>query len=325
MKIKFKSVLIVLAVALVTAECKKKNDEPASDPAPSAPSAPSGPNNLADVFAKAGAPTLTTQISATTAQTLNVSGARVIVPANAFIDQMDNPVTGNIDIVTKGVFSKSEIILSGAPANNAAGKLVATKGCVKTSATQNGQVLRVAPTTTVKVSIQETNPGNLATNLKKYYASKVSVTNPTQCWKTSPDSIVKIDTVGSQLYYTAVADSMSWLNLGYEFDAVGPTTTITVNVPDTTFDGTNCMVYVSINGANVVGALYYNNITKNYTISGVPVSKPVRLVVIGAKSGQYYSYFSSDITLTAGTPYSQPATLQSNTLSGIQTTLNALP
>jgi hypothetical protein len=322
MKINFKNALLVLAIVFVTAECKKKADEPEPEPTPT-PTTPSGPNNLTDLFAANGNTVTTSSgLNSTAAQTLAVSGVQIVIPANSFVTASGGTVTGNIDIATKSVFTKSDIILSGAPAN-AQGKLVATKGCIKTSASQNGQVLRLAPTTTVHVLIPE--PGTAVTTLRKYYANKVSVSDSTQCWKAAPDSSnipLWVDSMTFNKYYKVKIDSVNWLNAGYVYNPAGTKTSVTVNAGNTMFNKSNLAVYISINGESVVGALYEVS-GGTYKIQNIPVGAIVRIIGIAAVNGTYYSSFSNDITVTAGQMHN--LNLQSTTNTAIKSALNALP
>lgn len=59
--------------------------------------------------------------------------------------------------------------LTGAPAN-AAGKLISTKGCIKVSASQNSQTLRVNPGANVVVNVPES--GTPVSNLKNTMLNK---------------------------------------------------------------------------------------------------------------------------------------------------------
>jgi hypothetical protein len=267
----------------------------------------------------------TNPVNATAAQTVNVSGVRIIIPANSFVTASNGTVTGNIDVSTKNVFTKSDIILSGAPANSQ-GKLVSTKGCVKTSATQNGQVLRLASGANVFTQIPEPVNANVNYSLKKYYASKVSVSDSNLCWKPAPDTSniqVIFDTLNNKYYYNVKLDSVNWLNAGYIYNPGGVTkTSVTMTNSNTMFNNTNLAVYISFNGMNVVGSLYQVS-PGVFKINNIPVGQVVRIVAIAAVNNTYYSYFSPNVTVTAN--HTDSLNLQTTTNAQIKTMLNALP
>jgi hypothetical protein len=325
MKINFKNALLILSVVLIMVECKKKNEEPPADPVTTPTTSGSTVNNLADLFAANGATVATNPVNATAAQTLNVSGVRLIIPANSFVTASNGTVTGTIDVSTKNVFTKSDIILSGAPANSQ-GKLVATKGCVKTSATQNGQVLRLAPGANVFTQIPEPDNMSVSYNLKKFYASKVSVSDSNLCWKAAPDTNnipVVFDTLNNKYYYNVKLDSVNWLNAGYIFNPGGVTkTSVTITNSNSMFNNTNLAVYISFKAMNVVGSMYQIS-PGVFKINNIPVGQNVNIVAIAAVNNTYYSYFSPNITVTAN--HTDSINLQSTTITQIKTMLNSLP
>jgi hypothetical protein len=245
------------------------------------------------------------------------------VPANAFKTQSGGTVTGNVNVTIKGVLNKKDIILTGAPANGGnANKLIATKGCIKVSASQNGQTLRLNPGQNFYVNVME--PGtSAASNLKKFIASKVSTADSTICWNADPDTLnlpSYLDTLSGKFYYKARIDSANWLNVGAKWDTVATKTSVVVTL-GSQFNKTNTAVYISLNGVMVVGALY--EISPNvFRISNIPVGRAVNLVAVGVISGQYYSAVMP-VTVTLG--LNQALTMQATTLSQIQTQLTALP
>jgi hypothetical protein len=315
----FKSAFTLLIFLFILTDCKKKKaDEPEPE---TPPSSTTSINNLDDLFTANGVPPQSTQVSSTTQQTITLSGVKVTIPSNAFVTSTNGTVTGNVSITAKGIFTKSDIILSGAPAN-AAGKLISTKGCVKVSATQNSQTLRISPTASVYVQIPEaTMSPNY--NLKRYYANTLSPTDTSLCWKAYPDTSnvpVGFDTLAGKYYYNARIDSVNWLNTGYVWDTVATKTSVTITV-GSQFNKNNCAVYISLNGSLVVGALYELS-PNTYMITNIPVGKAVHIVGIAVINNQYYSAVLP-VTITAS--FNQPLNLTATTLSQIQTQLSSLP
>jgi hypothetical protein len=319
MKLAYKSSILVLAVLIAAAACKKTT--PTEEPEEEAPVVTAPPANMTELFAQNGVQAQTAVVNAANTQTIMISGAKMEVPANAFVTPTGGAVTGNISISVKGIYTKSDVILSGAPANSA-GRLIATKGCIKVTASQNGQVLRMANTTTVHVNVPEktaiTDP-----NLRKYYANKVSVVDSNLCWKAASDSSnipVVFDASSSKYYYRAKLDSVNWLNTGRFWDTTCTKTSVTVTV-GSSFNKTNTAIYISLNGAVIVGALYEIG-TNTFRISNIPVGKSVNIIGISTLNGTYYSAVFPT-TVTSGMNLN--LNLQSSSLNTIKAQLNALP
>ena len=313
------SLIAVLIGSVLFTQCKKdENEDPT--PTPTTPNNPVAPATIAQVFAQNGVQAATTQANMSISQTATLSGVKITIPNNAFITDGGAPVTGIVDISIKGIFTKKDIILTGAPAN-AAGKLIATKGCVKVNASQNSQTLRVAPGSNITVNVPE--PGTPVSNLKKFYAQQISVTDTNKVWRASADTnalVALFDTTTQKYYYQARLDSVAWLNTGYEWDTTATKTTVEI-ILDTTYNSNNSTVYISLNGKMVVGALYPQG-GGSYKINNIPIGQNVYFVVIAVKNGAYYSAFSA-ATITPN--YSNTLAPQATTLSAIQSQLLLLP
>jgi hypothetical protein len=288
---KISKFILVLLVLFSVAECKKKDNSPAEEESPVVtPTTPASVNTIAEVFAANGAQPQSVTVSGSAAQTFSTQGVKIDIPANAFQTQQGAAVTGTVSLTMKGVLNKKDIILTGAPANGGPNnKLIATKGCIKVSASQNGQTLRLKPGLNFYVNVEE--PGTLpANNMKKFYAQKVSTADSTICWQADPDTLnlsSYMDTLSGKYYYRARIDSANWLNVGAKWDTVATKTSVTVTL-GSQFNKTNTAVYISLNGVMVVGALY--EISPNtFRISNIPVGRAVNIVAIGIIDGQYYS------------------------------------
>lgn len=323
MKSKTITTIFALMVILVAVQCKKKSSSPEEEePAPTV-TPTTQMNTIAEVFAANGSQPVTNTVSATAAQSFTTNGIKIDVPANAFKTASGGTVTGAVNVTIKGILTKKDIILTGAPANGGpSNKLIATKGCIKVSASQSGQTLRLNPGQNFFVNVMEA--GNVAaSNQKKFIAQKVSTADSNICWNADPDTVnisSYFDMVSGKYYYQARIDSANWLNVGAKWDTVATKTPVTVTL-GSQFNKTNTAVYISLNGVMVVGALY--EISPNtFRISNIPVGRAVTLVAIGIINGQYYSAVMP-VTTTIG--FNQTLTMQPVSLSQIQTQLNALP
>lgn len=323
MNLKHISLATLLISSLIFTQCKKdEKQDPAPTTTTTTTTTSTAPSSITQVFAQNGVQAASGQVSMAISQSVTLSGVKLTIPPSAFIDVTTGlPVTGNVDLSIKGIFTKKDIILTGAPAN-AAGKLISTKGCIKVNASQNSQTLRVNPSTNVYVNVPE--PGTTpVTNLKKYYAQQISVTDTSKIWRASSDtsSITAVyDTTTNKYYYQARLDSVAWLNTGYEWDTTATKTTVTAGL-DSTFNSTNCTVYISLNGKMVVGALYPQG-NGYYSINNIPIGINVNFVVIAVKNGTYYSVVAP---ATISSNHYQSLTPQATTLSNIQAALLLLP
>jgi hypothetical protein len=323
MKINHKNALLILALTFTAVQCKKEKTSDPVEEEPT-PTTPVTVNNVTDLFATNGAQVSNNVVTSTASQTISVSGVQVEFPANVFKTATGGTVTGNVTVSVKKIITKADVILSGAPANSSSNsRLVATKGCIKVNASQNGQVLRITPGQPVFVNVPEPTM-NPASNMRKYYASKVSTSDSTLCWKTDPDTLnipVIFDTLANKYFYHARIDSVNWLNVGKIWDTTSAKTAVTVTVAST-YNKTNTAVYISLNGSRVIVGSLYEISPNTFRISGIPVGVTVNIVAIGAISGQYHS-------ATQQTMVSPGAVIglniQPTSFSTIQTQLNALP
>lgn len=290
MKSIFRTTLALASFSLLFTQCKKDTQETPVIEEPVPAPAPSGINTIAEVFTAQGAPTQTFTVASGVASTLTVNGVKIEIPANVFLTSVGgSTISGNVDVTVRTILDKSEIILSGAGANSTSGKLVSTKGCVKITASQNTQALRLAPGGGgfgVGVPDGTVSPPPM----KEFYAGKISAVDSTKIWALGTSTIDIPSAFDSQLnkfVHKATLDSLKWLNVGTQFDTTGAKTAVTVSVASQ-FNKTNSAIYLSFNGSLTVGALF--EISPGiFRISGMPVGKGAHIVAIAVINGQYYS------------------------------------
>lgn len=322
MKSIFKTLLILSSVTLMLTQCKKKEQEDPQIEEPTPTPAPTGINTIAEVFTAQGAPTQTFNVASGVATTLTVNGVKIEIPANVFLTSVGgSTITGNVDLTVRTILDKSEIILSGAGANSTSGKLVSTKGCVKITASQNTQALRLLPGgggLVVGVTDGTVSPPPM----KEFYAGKISAVDSTKIWAlgtSTADIPSAFDSQLNKFVHKASLDSLKWLNVGTQFDTTGAKTAVTVSVASQ-FNKTNSAIYLSFNGSLTVGALF--EISPGiFRISGMPVGKGAHLVAVAVINGQYYSAVQS-LTIS---PTQVNLNLAATTITQIKTQLSALP
>jgi hypothetical protein len=284
MRSKFTLLMALAVMAFSISQCKKKTEEPVEeDPVVS----PSGPNSVADIIAANGSPNNTFTLDASLGRTLTINGVVLDIPASAFTNTSSSVVSAGVVTVTvKTILTKSQVILSGAGANSSSSRLVTTKGCVKATASQNTQSLRLNNATNFYVCIPD--PLVSPTPQKKYYAPKVTATDSTKFWALGNDvNDIPLTTYSSANYHKAQLDSLKWLNVGVQDNTPGTKVAVTVTV-NPMFTKNNTLMYLSYDGSLTVGALF--EIAPGvFRISNIPSGVATTIIAVAAIDGQYYA------------------------------------
>lgn len=315
------NILFVLAIIVITAvQCKKKKTEDApviiEEPTTTPPATTF--TAISQVFSSLGSPNQTYTVNAATGTTLNVNGVVIELPTDAFLTSTSSTVTGVVDVTVKTILTKSQIMFSGAGANSTNSRLVSTKGCVKVTASQNTQSLRLGTSGTVFVNVSDA-AGTIP--MKKYYASKVTAVDSTIVWDLGTDvNDIPLTLIGSVNHHKASLDSLKWLNVGTMWDSLTTNKSAVIVNTDTIFNKTNCVIYLSLNGSLTVGALFQLAPGK-FRISNIPNGRGVHIVGLAVKNGQYYSAVMSTVTGAVG----YNLNMQIKSLSQIQSDFAAIP
>jgi hypothetical protein len=328
MKLFIKVTLLSTAVALSLSSCKKKKEDPApaEEPAPVVVVTPSI-NTIAEVFTVQGAPVETFTVNTAVAQTItipNSNGLKVEIPANAFLVASGGATVGGIvDLSVRAIMDKEEVMLSGAGANSSGAKLISTRGCVKITASQNSQTLRLVPGGGGVVVAVPEGPTAPTTSMQKFYSPKVTATDSTKMWALGTDATTittGFDSGIGKFTHRANLDSLKWLNVGAQWDSVAPKVSVTATVNATNFSKTNTVVYLSLNGSLTVGALFEVS-PGVFRINNMVAGKGANIVAISVINGQYY--WARTSVLVSATTISLD--LQPVSISTIRTNIQALP
>lgn len=301
MKSRISLFMVLVMIAFATTQCNKKKSETPAEEEPT-PTPVTGINTVADIIAANGSAVNTVTVDAQFASTITINGTIIEIPANAFQTSTGGTVSGVATLQVKTILTKSQIIFSGAGANSSSSKLVSTKGCVKATASQNTQSLRLNPAGGFFINVPDPSSAT-PPPMKKYYAPKVTAVDSTQFWALGTDvADIAQRTFSSSatVYHKASLDSLKWLNVGVQFDSVPATKVpVIVNVDGTKFTKSNTMIFISFNGSLTVGALFEisNGV---FRISNMPQGKGVHIVGISVINGQYYAATLS--TLVSSTP-----------------------
>lgn len=324
MKLVFKPFLLLISITLLFSECKKKTETPAEEETPATPTNPTGINTIAEVFTTNGSPTQTFTVSATAASTITVNGVKIEIPANAFVTNASAAVTGSVELSVKTILTKSQVVLNGAGANSSGARLVTTKGCVKITASQNTQSLRLIPTSSGTMVVSVPDGTATPSPMKKYYTAKVTAVDSTKIWALGTDVNdipTAYDAGTSQYVHKASLDSLKWLNVGVQYDSIAaPKTVVTASVNSSQFNKSNTAVYLSFNGSLTVGAMYEVS-PGIFKIPNMPIGKGAHIIAIAVINGQYY--WADQSVLISSTQIN--LNMQPVTISQIQTQLSLLP
>lgn len=212
------------------------------------------------------------------------------------------------------------MILSNAPTTSG-GKPLVSGGEVYFSAKQNNQKLKLAPAGYVYASVPTGN--NPSYQMREFYSSSLSATDDWDSTTTPSPINVMADTSSSKNYYSFQVDSTSWINCDYFYSGTGPTSSILANV-GSSYDTSNCFVFVSFDGLNSAAHCYayVNHMYSPGSYYTLPIGMSVTFVAISEKNGQYYSCFKPSV-ITAN--HNESLTLTATSLSQIKQDLTNLP
>ena len=163
-------------------------------------------------------------------------------------------------------------------------------GEFKVTASQNGQSLNLVNGYGYSAQIPAVN--GVDPNMEIFYGTAGA--SDTVTWENADSSMV----FGQGNEYNAYFDSINWVNLDYFSNLPGTPTTVQVEVPQG-FNNTNCVIYVSFDGLNSLGALYNstNNVFTSAPYYTLPAGTDVHFVAFSIIGGNpHVAIVSSQIT-----------------------------
>lgn len=115
MKTVNKTITLIAAASVMLATCKKETPETPVNPANPTTGGDSY-SSLADFYSQNGVQTQTFSVNASVGGSFTSSkGSIVTIPANCFMDNIGNPVMGQVNIEFKDIYKKSDMLLSNMP------------------------------------------------------------------------------------------------------------------------------------------------------------------------------------------------------------------
>ncbi len=222
-------------------------------------------------------------------------GAVIYVYPNAFVYQNNMPVIGSVTLSIQEVYTKSDIIYSGA-FTTAYGLPLVSGGEVNVTAYQGTQELKLAYSESVYVTIP--TPSG-APAMSEFRGSSFGPDRDFVVVDT-PAIAVVVDSFGGTNYGFGL-DSLDWTNCDQYFSLFYNTSTMTefsISVP-TLFDNLNSFVLVTSSYANFACRIWeYDSTSHTFTCSyyRLPVGKDFTFTVVSEIGGTFY-YASQTVTL----------------------------
>jgi hypothetical protein len=296
--IKMTCVILLAGIALIWG-CKKDNSaQPATSTVPNNNSNTNTDNysSMADFFAKNGVAAQTFTITNSTGGSFATpQGTVITIPANTFLNNLNQQVTGTVTITFKDIYKKSDMLLSNMPTTMANGMPLKSAGEFYINATAGGNPVNLANTITVKQPFN--SPADL--NMRPFVISGID----TAGWKPADSSTGQVAVDSSYMLYQLIQlcaplTSGSWCNSDNpSYFSIYTQGTLTLTETDTA-SNYNTQVYLLFKSINTTDACHtYGGNDFNFT-NCVPIGLQCTAVAVGVKNGKIYSSFIP-VTITA--------------------------
>ncbi|MBQ4818773.1 hypothetical protein [Aquimarina sp. MMG016] len=225
-------------------------------------------------------------------------GTILYFPANSFVDQNGDPVTGNVDIELIEIYNKAKMLLTKMPTNgkrpNGDVETLKSGGEFYINATQNGEQLALAN------GFQLFAPADEIDNEMTLFNGQDNDCDgdDLECdivWEEDEQGGVEpMQREGADgqgvTGYGGFLSNFGWTNIDRWYNDPRPKTILYADVPEG-FDDTNSNVYISYNGEPTALALLdiYNTETglfsEHYGL--IPIGLEVHFIFVSVQDGQY--------------------------------------
>ncbi len=315
-----KTVLYGIALSgLIFTSCNKDEpNEPTTNPQNNVPSAQDLNNyftqNLSDEV-ETFSVDVTSPIAITTS-----GGSQLSFPANAFENSNGVQATGLIDIEVVELLDKRDMLLSNKPTMgnlpNGGRAPLTSGGEFRVTASQNGSALELRDGFGYNASVPA--PNGIDPNMDVFYGSS---NEDTLTWNQADSAFVWGNNNG---FYETYFDSLNWVNLDYFTDSTGSNSTVQVELP-AGFNNTNCMLFISFDGANSLANLYnfQNGTFTSAPYYTLPIGTEVHFIAVSFINGDPYTAI---VPATIGANhYEIISSMNQTTESQLESDINALP
>ncbi len=222
-------------------------------------------------------------------------GTKVKFPVDAFLDENNNPVSGDVSVHLVELLSKADVLFSG-KMTESEGALLVSGGQVLIQATQAGKVLRRSPSKYIEVNVPTTfseEPMDL------FVYEKIETGDSTWAWVEGKPRQPQNN------YYTFDLPGFGWINCDYFYNNSSPKTTITSNFnPNGSgYNGAAILsqsIMLVFKDENIIVSLPYSNSVHHYQsyLNSLPIGKSVYIVAI-AFDNRNRTYFGTRSTVVA--------------------------
>ncbi len=217
-------------------------------------------------------------------------GTILQIAPGAFMFPNGNPASGNVTVELIEVFSKKEIITSGA-FTTSGGVPIQSGGEVKINAWQGTQELELSGPGFISAYIPAgTNP---IANMQLFTADEVSAGQDFDLRESIAVTIVAdTSTPGPLLYnYLTFPPNLGWTNCDQYMSNASSLVPYSVSIP-AMFNQLNSLCYISFNDCSAVAHMYFFEPTINTFVCGsyyrMPVGFDVTFIAISEINGQFY-------------------------------------
>jgi hypothetical protein len=236
-------------------------------------------------------------------------GTMVSIPPNCFVDNSNNPVTGNVIIEFKDIYTKSDMLMSNMPPTTYFGAPLKSGGEFYIKAIANGSAINLNGHVPIKI----TQPLNGWASDKMMQAFKFalndSVIGPgpfdtVACWQPSAYDTVttNISNYIFSLYnFSSPVDSGSWCNSdNSQYFSTYTQTKFTIQTTDDSLNQLNTNVFLAFNGLNSLVHVYMYN--SSFPYSFAPLGLQCTVIAIETRAnGQFRAAFTPTTITANGT------------------------
>ena len=212
-------------------------------------------------------------------------GAKLHLPSNGFVTQNGNPVSGNIEVSVKEIYTPMEMIFNNMPTTSN-GRLLESGGEFQIMISQNNAPLKLAPGNFIKIGIP--NIGRAMQGMEVFNGVENAIGEVNWVVNPKPGNFV----VGDSLLYSNTnlfSDEINWLNCDKFINE--PTVDFTVN-PGNAPSGDSTNVFVHLTGRNTVVKMNWVQ-GLSYFKSNMLLAVPSTIVGISTKKGELFASVSA--------------------------------
>jgi len=281
-------------------------------------------SSIADFQTKNGLTGIHVSISASSGGTFTTTqGTIVKVPANAFIDNSGNIVTGIVDVEFKDIYLKSDMLMNDKPTVTFWG----------TPLKSGGEFFIRAKSGNVAVNLNGANPIIIVQPAAKVDSAMVpflgNVNAGVLAWGDSVQGQATLkDSVANYIFslyrFNYPADSGTWCNSDNStYFSAYPQTTLTLHANDVvdSFRTEVFLVFTGINSMVHVYRSYTPTNSQDFPYNYAPVGLSCTVVAIGVRNGHLYSSFTP---ITISNNLTTSFTLNQITTAAFMTQLKTL-